>query len=109
LKVRFLMAVRDMLPETVNRGYELAGLGTPAAEHTDIWMFRDVDWSAVPRREDEVDLGIEVDERTVESVTWSREGVPQVWLGDFDTDEIGSESEAVEALLKAGWQIDIEA
>jgi hypothetical protein len=103
------MAVRDMLPEAVNRGYELAGLVRPAVEPTDIWMFREVDWPAVPRKNDEVDLGLEVDERSVESITWKPDGIPLVWLGDFDTDEVGSESEAVEAMLAAGWQIDVDA
>jgi hypothetical protein len=50
VKIRLLMVVRDMFPETINRGYELAGLGKPAVEHTDIHMFREVDWPAVPRK-----------------------------------------------------------
>jgi hypothetical protein len=103
-----LMVVRDMFPETINRGYELAGLGKPAVEHTDIHMFREVDWPAMPRKDDEVDLGLEADDRTVQSVTWGPDGIPRVWLGDFDTDEIGSESEGLEALLRVGWHIDVE-
>jgi hypothetical protein len=47
-KVRLEMA-RDMLPESINVGYARAGLSDRVETTTDVWMFREVDWQAVPR------------------------------------------------------------
>ncbi len=72
-------------------------------------MFRQVEWDAVPRQGDEFELQMEVDPRTVLSVEWRADGTVEVWLSDFDTDEVGSESQGVEALLEASWQLDVDA
>lgn len=110
MKIVLRMAVRDMFPETINEGHRRAGIVRDAQEtNADIWMRREVEWDAVPRQGDEFDLQMEVDPPTVGSVEWRADGIVEVWLSDFDTDEIGSESEGVEALLEAGWQIDVEA
>ena len=109
LKVRLEMAARDMLPESINIGYERAGLPTRAEANEDIWLFREVDWPAVPRKGEDVDEELAYsDPVTVRTVEWRSDGVPLVWLEDFDTDQIGDESEAIESLLKAGWQIQVE-
>jgi hypothetical protein len=43
----------------------------------------------------------------VERVLWRSDGLPIVSVGDFDTDEVGTESKAIELLLEVGWQIDV--
>lgn len=104
MRVVLRMAARDMFPETINEGYRRAGIERdPQGKNADIWLRREVEWDAVPRRDDTFDLQMAVDPRTVESVEWRSDGVVEVWLSDFDTDEIGSEAEGVEALLIAGW------
>ena len=109
VKVRLEMAARDMLPESINVGYARAGLSDRVETTTDVWMFREVDWQAVPRPGEEVDVGLDADPVAVKRVLWRSDGVPVVSLQDFDTDQIGDESKAVESLLKAGWQIEVEA
>jgi hypothetical protein len=110
LKIRLEMFTRDMLPESINIGYERAGLPVRAETNEDIWMFREVDWQAVPREGEEVDVGVaDTDPVMVKTVHWRSDGVPLVWLEDFDADQIGDESEAIESLLEAGWQIEVEA
>jgi hypothetical protein len=108
LKVRLEMTARDMLPESINIGYERAGLPDRVETTTDVWMFREVDWQSVPREGEEVDLGVASDPLTVKRVHWRHDGVPVVGLGAFDTDQIGDESAAIESLLEAGWQIEVE-
>lgn len=109
MRIMLRMAVRDMFPETINEGYRRAGIvRDPQQTNADIWMFREVEWDAVPRRGDEFDLQMEVDPRTVGTVEWRADGTVEVWLSDFDTDEVGSESQGVEALLQAGWQLDVD-
>lgn len=110
MKVRLETAARDMLPESINIGYERAGLSLRAETNTDILMFREVEWAAVPREGEDVDVGVAyTDPVAVRSVHWRSDGVPVVWLEDFDTDQVGDESEAIESLLDAGWQMLIEA
>lgn len=109
MKVRFEMAARDMLPATINLGYERAGLPERVDGTADVWMFREVDWEGVPREGDEVDVGVEADPLTVKRVHWRHDGVPVVSLGTFDTDQVGDESAAIESLIEAGWQIEVEA
>jgi hypothetical protein len=109
LRVRLEMAARDMLPESINIGYERAGLSLRAETNADILMFRELEWPAVPREGEDVDVGVaNTDPVTVRSVHWRSDGVPVVWLEDFDTDQVGDESEAIESLLEAGWQIQME-
>jgi hypothetical protein len=110
LKVRLEMAARDMLPESINIGYERAGLPARAETNKDIWMFREVDWPGVPREGEEVDVGVAyADPVTVQAVRWRSDGVSVVGLEDFDTDQVGAESETIESLLEAGWKIQMEA
>lgn len=109
MKVRLEIAARDMLPESINFGYERAGLPARAETNKDIWMFREVDWPAVPRVGEDVNVGVAYsDPVTVQAVRWRSDGVPVVGLEDFDTDQVGDESEAIESLLQAGWQIQME-
>lgn len=98
-----------MVPESINEGYRRAGIESPRQDaRSDIWMYRFVDWPAVPRKGDEVDLQMEVDPRLVNLVEWAVDGSIEIWLSDFDTDEVGSEFDGVEALLEAGWSIDVD-
>jgi hypothetical protein len=109
VKIRLEMFARDMLPESINIGYERAGLPVRAETNEDIWMFREVDWPALPREGEEVDVGVAyTDPVIVKRVHWRSDGLPAVWLEDFDTDQVGDESKAIESLLGAGWQIEVE-
>lgn len=110
MKVRFLMSVGDVSGYSRNDLYLKAGMpeGPVVEESSPILMYKDVEMEAVPRKGDEVDIGFEVDWRSVHSVLWNLDGSVTVDLNDFDTDEIGSEGEAFNELLDAGWKIKIE-
>jgi hypothetical protein len=62
-KVRLEIAARDMLPESINFGYERAGLPARAETNKDIWMFSEVDWPAVPRVGEDVTSGLRIPTR----------------------------------------------
>jgi hypothetical protein len=91
LKIRFEMVARDMLPDALNAAYERARLSHRVEATENILLFRDVDWEAVPQVGDEVDAGVLADSRKVERVLWRSDGLPIVSVGDFDTDEVGTD------------------
>lgn len=109
MKIIFRMAVRDMLPETFNAAARQVGRPLSAEEHHNIELRKEVDWTSVPRREDEIRVLPDADPRTITSVTWDVDGVIELWLEDLDTDEIADEEAVViEELLDAGWEIDFD-
>lgn len=109
MKIIFRMAVRNMLPEAFNKGAQKAGRPLSAEEHRNIQLRKVVDWSAVPRKGDQVWVLPDADHREIESITWGVNGVVEVWLQALDTDEVADEEAvAVEELLEAWWEIDID-
>ncbi len=109
MQVIYRMAVRDMLPEVVNRAAELAGRPLSSEEHSDIHLRKVMDAPAPPSEEDDVFLLDTVDPLRIESVELLPDGTAEVQLEDFDTDQVADdEAVAVEQLLASGWEVDLD-
>jgi hypothetical protein len=106
MKIIFRMAVRNMLPETINKAAQQASRPISAEEHSDIRMKKVVQSDSAPHMRDEISVLPQADPRAIESILEGPDEI-EVWLEDLDTDEIADEEAvAVEALLVSGWEID---
>jgi hypothetical protein len=64
----------------------------------DIWLFREVEWPAVPREGEEVDVRVAyTDPVTVERIRWQSDGVPIVSLED-STELLISSTQSIASL-----------
>lgn len=109
MMVTFRVAVRDMLPEVVNRAASIAGRPLSSAEHSDIHLRKVMDAPAPPSEEDDVFVLDTLDPLRIESVELLSDGTAEVQLEDFDTDHVADdEAVAVEQLLASGWEVDVD-
>lgn len=109
MRVVYRMSVRDMLPETVNQAARQAARPFSAEEHQSIRLKKVFELTGAPDPNEDVFVLDTVDPVRIESIkTLGDEGV-DVQLEAFDTDQIANEeSVAVEQLLAAGWEIDLD-
>ena len=108
MRVVYKMAVRNMLPETINQAARRVGRPLSAEQPANIQLKRVTQGHTVPRMRDQIEVLPDADPRAIESVVQGSDEV-EVWLEDFDTDEIADdEAVAVEALLALGWEIDVD-
>lgn len=68
MEIIFRMAVRDMLPEVVNRAASIAGRPLSSEEHSDIHLRKVTDAPAPPSEDDDVFLLDTLDPLRIESV-----------------------------------------
>jgi hypothetical protein len=109
MQIIFRMAVRNMLPEVINKAAQSAGRPLSAEEHPDIRMKKVEQWDEMPSERDGIRVLPDADPRNIESIKHVTEGVAEVWLESLDTDEVADdESVAVEELLASGWEIDLD-
>ncbi|WP_322750185.1 MULTISPECIES: hypothetical protein [unclassified Frankia] len=121
MDIKFVVTLRDMLPEVLGDVFEHAGLIGDAdqvrAEARDtarraLTLARTVDLPAVPRVGERVWADPNWEPVTVREVEWTL--VPdgddphvRVRLDDLDEDEVGAEWGATELLLDNGWTVQI--
>lgn len=109
MRVTFRMAVRNMLPEVINRAAEIAARTLSAEEHRDIHLKKVTESPELPGEDEEIFVLPTADPMGIESLTRYADGTVEVWLDDFDTDEVADEEAvAVEQLLASGWEIDLD-
>lgn len=107
MQIIFRMAVRNMLPEVINKAAQRAGRPLSAEEHWDIQLKRIEEATEIPSHRDGVTVLPNADPRYIESINRRPNGVAEIWLEDLDTDGVvDDESVAVEELLASGWEID---
>jgi len=109
MKIIFRMAVRNMLPEVINKAAQSVGRPLSAEEHPDIRMKKVEQAEELPSERDGVRVLPDADPRNIESIKYLPEGVAEIWLESLDTDEVADdEGVAVEELLSSGWEIDFD-
>lgn len=109
MQIIFRMAVRNMLPEVINKAARMSGRPLSAEEHPDIQMRKVEQSSELPSERDGVTVLPDADPRNINSINHRPDGVVEVWLEPLDTDEVADdESVAVEELLSSGWEIDFD-
>lgn len=109
MKVIYRMAVRNMLPEVINKAARIADRSLSAEEHPDIQMKKIEQSEELPSERDGVTVLPDADPRNIESINRSPDGTVEVWLESLDTDEVADdEAVAVEELLASGWEIDFD-
>jgi hypothetical protein len=109
MQIIFRMAVRNMMPEVINRAAEISGRPVSAEEHRDIHLKKVSESSGPPSKTEEIFVLPTADPIRIESLTRHENGTVDVWLEDFDTDEVADEEAvAVELLLAASWEIDLD-
>lgn len=109
MQIIFRMAVRNMLPEVINKAARMSGRPPSAEKHPDIHMRKVKQAEELPSERDGVMVLPDADPRNIESINRRPNGVVEIWLESLDTDEIADdESVAVEQLLSSGWEIDFD-
>lgn len=109
MQIIFRMAVRNMLPEVINKAAQMADRPLAAEEHRDIHLKKVTESSDPPDEGEEIFVLPDADPRAIESVTRHANGTVEVWLEALDTDEVADdEAVAVEELLGLGWEPDLD-
>lgn len=90
MEVILRMAVRDMLPEVVNRAAGIAGRPLSSEERADIQLRKVIDAPAPPTEEDDLFVLDTIDPVRIESVELLSDGTAEVQLEDFDTDQVAT-------------------
>lgn len=108
MEVTFRMAVRDMLPEALNQAAQKADRPLISEEHKSIRLKKVARLAEPPDPDDELFVLDTADPVRIIELTWGDDSV-DVQLETFDTDQIADEeSVAIELLLKAGWEVDLD-
>jgi hypothetical protein len=103
------MSARNMLPEVINRAARMASRPLSADEHRDMRFRTVVELDGLPSEGQAFTVLPDADPIGIKEIQTPPDGPPEVWLEDFDTDEIAdNEAVAVEALLASGWEIDFD-
>lgn len=98
-----------MLPDFLNHLFETHGRTDRLAPSAEIHLRLERDWDCVPRAGEGMTVHPEADLKEIDSVWWNANGTVDLWLEDFDTDEVdGDEGAVIEELFEAGWEIDWE-
>jgi hypothetical protein len=103
------MAARNMLPEVINKAARRADWPLSADEHRDMRFKKVVELGGMPNEGQAFTVLPDADPIGIKAIRTPPNGPPEVWLEDFDTDEIADdEAVAVEALLASGWEVDLD-
>lgn len=109
MQIVFRMAVRNMLPEVINKAAQMADHPLTAQEHPSIDLKKVTELSDLPNVGGEISVLPDADPRAIESVTKHLDGTIEVWLEALDTDEVADdEAVAVEELFDSGWELDLD-
>jgi hypothetical protein len=107
--ITFRMAVRDMLPEAINQAAQNVSRPLNAEEHRNIRLKMATQLTTPPDPDEELFVLDTADPVRIESIRTGPDGRVDVQLEAFDTDQIANEEAvAVEQLLAAGWEIDLD-
>lgn len=109
MEVIYRMAVRNMLPEVINKAARMANRSLSADEYRDMRFRKVAELDVLPNEGQAFTVLPDADPIGIRAIRTPPDGPPEVWLEDFDTDEIADdEGVAVEALLASGWEVDID-
>ena len=109
MQIIFRMAVRNMLPEVINKAAQMANRGLSADVYRDMRFRKVVELDGLPNEGQAFTVLPDADPIGIKAIRTPPGGPPEVWLEDFDTDEIADdEAVAIEALLASGWEIDLD-
>ena len=109
MEIIYRMAVRNMLPEVINKAARMADRPLSADEYRDMRFRKVVELAGLPNEGQAFTVLPDADPIGIKAIRTPANGPPEVWLEDFDTDEIAEdEGVAVEALLASGWEVDLD-
>jgi len=109
MRIVYRMAVRNMLPEVMNKAARMADRSLSADEYRNMRFRKVVELDALPNEGQAFTVLPDADPIGIKAIRTPPNGPPEVWLEDFDTDEIADdEAVAVEALLASGWEVDLD-
>lgn len=103
------MAARNMMPEVINKAAIMADRPLSADVYRDMRFRKVVELDGLPNEGQAFTVLPDADPIGIKAIRTPASGPPEVWLEDFDTDEIADdEAVAVEALLASGWEVDLD-